>query len=161
MQESRRLCYVGITRAKEKLYMTSAEVRRVYGRTVAYSPSDFLNEIPGNLKEYVGGRGYNSGSRTEANNNSSHGLRSSFGRSVGQGAQNYSAGSSAAAQTQGSGKSVTASEVSLGRKVKHGKFGIGTIVSVAKDGGDTKLTIAFDTQGIKTFILGMTPLELM
>ena len=54
MEESRRLCYVGITRAKETLFMTSAEVRRVFGKTVAYSQSDFINEIKSELKEYVG-----------------------------------------------------------------------------------------------------------
>ena len=42
MEESRRLCYVGITRAKEILYMTSAEVESIFGRTVAYSQSDFI-----------------------------------------------------------------------------------------------------------------------
>ena len=53
MEESRRLCYVGITRAKEKLFMTSAEVRRVFGKTVAYPQSDFINEIKPDIKEYV------------------------------------------------------------------------------------------------------------
>ena len=50
MEESRRLCYVGITRAKETLFMTSAEVRRVFGKTVAYPQSDFINEIKPDLK---------------------------------------------------------------------------------------------------------------
>lgn len=54
MEESRRLCYVGITRAKQTLFMTSAEVRRVFGKTVAYPQSDFINEIKPDLKEYVG-----------------------------------------------------------------------------------------------------------
>ena len=53
MEESRRLCYVGITRAKEQLYMTSASTRKVFGRSVAYSESDFINEISPNLKETV------------------------------------------------------------------------------------------------------------
>lgn len=53
MEESRRLCYVGITRAKETLFMTSAEVRRVFGRTVAYPQSDFISEIKSDLREYV------------------------------------------------------------------------------------------------------------
>jgi Superfamily I DNA and RNA helicases len=52
MEESRRLCYVGITRAKERLYMTSAESRRVFGRMVSYSQSEFLSEISSSLKEY-------------------------------------------------------------------------------------------------------------
>ena len=54
MEESRRFCYVAITRAKEMLYMTSAEVRKVFGRTVRYSQSDFISEVKSELKEFVG-----------------------------------------------------------------------------------------------------------
>ena len=57
MEESRRLCYVAITRAKESLYLTSAEVRRVFGRTVSYSQSDFIGEIKSDLKEFLNERG--------------------------------------------------------------------------------------------------------
>ena len=57
MEESRRLCYVAITRAKENLYLTSAEVRRVFGRTVSYSQSDFIGEIKSDLKEFLNERG--------------------------------------------------------------------------------------------------------
>ena len=55
MEESRRLCYVAITRAEEKLYITSAESRMVFGRTVGYAPSDFISEISPALKENIGG----------------------------------------------------------------------------------------------------------
>ncbi|MCM8711871.1 DNA helicase PcrA [Clostridium sp. SYSU_GA19001] len=159
MQESRRLCYVGITRAKEKLYMTSAEVRRVFGRTVAYAQSDFLNEVPAHLKEYINGKssvqkfGMGSLSLNSLGNNAS--------RTAGAGAQSYNVNSAALNSTQKTGKMLTAEEATLGRKVKHAKFGVGTIVSVTKDGSDIKLTIAFNTQGIKSFMLGLAPLELM
>lgn len=168
MQESRRLCYVGITRAKEKLYLTAAEIRRVFGRTEAHTPSDFLNEIPGTLKEYVGGRAYskgNLGSQGMPARGSVSGIFGNNGptstRPVGAGAQVYNLNSVAATSAQGSGNILTASEATLGRKVRHSKFGVGTIVSVLKDGSDVKLTIAFDTQGIKNFMLGMAPLELV
>lgn len=159
MQESRRLCYVGITRAKERLYMTSAEIRRVFGRTVAYSPSDFLSEVPANLKEYIGGQNYASsfsGSRSLNNNSSRFNANA-----VGAGAQSYSANITPNPISQSSGKMLTAKEATLGRKVKHAKFGVGTIVSVLKDGSDIKLTIAFNTQGIKNFMLGLAPLEVI
>jgi len=164
MQESRRLCYVGITRAKEKLYMTSAEIRRVFGRTVAYSPSDFLNEIPVFLKEYVGGKSFSQRFSSPAPNKGS--MENIFGnsgpKSVGSGAQAYNMNSTPQPKPQGtSGKLLTAEEATLGRKVKHTKFGIGTIVSVSKDGSDIRLTIAFNTQGIKNFMLGLAPLEVM
>jgi DNA helicase-2/ATP-dependent DNA helicase PcrA len=165
MQESRRLCYVGITRAKEKLYMTSAEIRRVFGRTEAHTPSDFLNEVPGNLKEYVSGRSssqrFGSAESTPPSGSISNIFGSSGPRPVGAGAQAYNLNSVAATSSQGSGKMLTASEATLGRKIKHSKFGVGTIVSVTKDGSDVKLTIAFDTQGIKSFMLGLAPLELI
>ncbi len=51
MEEERRLCYVGITRAKERLYVTDTDVRMVYGKTQQYLPSRFLEEIPEDLKE--------------------------------------------------------------------------------------------------------------
>lgn len=163
MQESRRLCYVGITRAKEKLYMTSAEVRRVFGRTVAYSPSDFLNEVPKELKEYVGSKSFsnNSGIGTSRFNSNSFGNNSV--KPVGQGAVNYNFNSVAATSTSkpASQGSLKEAEATLGRKVMHSKFGVGTIVSVSKDGSDVKLTIAFDTQGIKSFMLSVAPLELL
>lgn len=162
MQESRRLCYVGITRAKEKLYMTSAEVRRVFGRTVAYSQSDFLNEVPGNLKEYVNAKTlsqkFNSAPAPGSVNNI---FGSSGPRPVGAAAQAYNLNSVAATTSKASGKQLTSAEATLGRKVRHSKFGVGTIVSISKDGSDVKLTIAFDTQGIKSFMLGVAPLEVM
>lgn len=173
MQESRRLCYVGITRAKEKLFMTSANTRRVFGRTVAYAQSDFLSEIPTQYKEYVNsgnlgsrmGSGQNStntfGLKGNSGSYNPHGLRAaevknSFGE------RNNSMGytSQAPASSTGAG-TLTASEVTLGRKVKHPKFGIGTIVSSSKDGSDVKLTIAFETMGIKNLILGLATLELI
>lgn len=162
MQESRRLCYVGITRAKEILYMTSAEVRRVFGKTVAYSPSDFLNEVPSQLKEYVGGKSFNS---QNSNMNTSRFNPNGFGnnpeRPIGQGAVNYNISNVAATSNKSSQGVLKDTEATLGRKVKHSKFGVGTIVSVAKDGSDVKLTIAFDTQGIKSFMLNVAPLELL
>jgi DNA helicase II / ATP-dependent DNA helicase PcrA len=165
MQESRRLCYVGITRAKEKLYMTSAEIRRVFGRTEAHTPSDFLNEVPGNLKEYVSGRSnsqrFGGAESTPASGNISNIFGSSGPRPVGTGAQAYNLNSVVATSSQGTGKMLTSGEATLGRKIKHSKFGVGTIVSVSKDGSDVKLTIAFDTQGIKSFMMGMAPLELI
>lgn len=51
MEEERRTCYVGITRARQKLYMTYAGMRTIYGRTNMYEPSRFLEEIPDELKE--------------------------------------------------------------------------------------------------------------
>ena len=151
MEESRRLCYVAITRAKEQLFMTSAEVRRQFGRTVAYPQSDFIAEIKGDLKEYVSGNNSAQSARAtmfprENKFSNPHSLR---GNSM----------QKPKAQTIQS--SVSSDDVTIGRKVKHSKFGIGTVVSIADSGSDKKLTIAFDNQGIKILMLSLANLELM
>ncbi|GAA0826722.1 DNA helicase PcrA [Clostridium tertium] len=151
MEESRRLCYVGITRAKEQLFMTSAEVRRQFGRTVAYPQSDFIAEIKGDLKEYVSGNNSAQSARAtmfprENRFSNPHSLR---GNSM----------QKPKAQTIQS--SVSSDDVTIGRKVKHSKFGIGTVVSISDSGSDKKLTIAFDNQGVKILMLSLANLELM
>ena len=173
MEESRRLCYVGITRAKETLFMTSAEVRRVFGKTVAYSQSDFINEIKPDLKEYVSAEKTGMKSRGSFINKSSynnpHSLRNNMNRSVsGSGLAasranafgNPSLGSIQTGST-GSGDYISAAEATMGRKVMHEKFGVGTIVSVQNSGDDKKLTIAFDKQGVKVLLLSFAKLKII
>ncbi|MGG7058246.1 DNA helicase PcrA [Clostridium tertium] len=153
MEESRRLCYVGITRAKEQLFMTSAEVRRQFGRTVAYPQSDFIAEIKSDLKEYVsatGGAQETRKSMFPSNNrfNNPHSLR---------GSSMTMTKPQAPKQTS----NVSGADVTVGRKVKHSKFGVGTIVSITDTGSDKKITIAFDNQGIKILMLSLANLELL
>ena len=168
MEESRRLCYVGITRAKETLFMTSAEVRRVFGRTVSYPQSDFIAEIKPELREYVNANGQlkkenikNTVAQKIAYSNP-HSLRSNYthtgNRQFGD-AANSIANSSFAKVT--SGEAVSSKGFSVGRKVKHDKFGVGTIVSMAESGGDKKLTIAFNNQGVKVLMLSLAKLEIL
>jgi DNA helicase-2/ATP-dependent DNA helicase PcrA len=190
MEESRRLCYVGITRAKEQLYMTSAEQRRVFGRTMSYASSDFLNEIEVQLKEAVGGgvkSTSNYGGNSYSQSKTSHGHNSDGSNLIrslngSEGSNNTRAinphslrnmdtnmSSASVSFEEGTnkisdilgGKKLTEVEATMGRKVKHNKFGIGTIISVTKEGSDTKLTVAFDNMGIKNLILSMAPLELL
>ncbi|OFI06238.1 ATP-dependent DNA helicase PcrA [Clostridium acetireducens DSM 10703] len=141
MEESRRLCYVGITRAKEKLYMTSAETRKVYGRTVSYSESEFISEISLDLREYVNNfrtnsRNFNNNKFDKFNNNN-YNIKRNF--------NNIS--------------TLKQEEAVPGKKVKHKKFGVGTIISVSETNNNIKLTIAFDNMGIKNLMLGVAPLE--
>lgn len=171
MEESRRLCYVGITRAKETLFMTSAEVRRVFGRTVAYPQSDFISEIKPELREYVTITGDSkdvtsaSGARTvngrfKPSYSNPHSLRSNYGtfenRNFGGANRSSSISNEVAATSK-----MTAAEATIGRKVKHDKFGEGTIVAVSDVNGDKKLTIAFNQQGVKMLMLSMAKLELL
>lgn len=171
MEEARRLCYVGITRAEEKLYMTSAETRMVFGKTLAYPQSDFIQEIPAELKEYVGGgRTMQSGSslggtstnsrvfsNTTGYNSNPHGLRSNT-HAMTKSEANKIIGN--IINGTNSGK-LTKEEAKAGKKIKHSKFGVGTIISVSPSGDDCKLTIAFDNQGIKQLMLSKAPLELL
>jgi DNA helicase-2/ATP-dependent DNA helicase PcrA len=132
MEESRRLCYVGITRAREKLYMTSAENRRVFGKTMAFAQSDFVNEISRDLRE------------------GSAGLKTAYP---------ISAVKPQIAKSDLPREGLSVNAVNVGMKVRHIKFGVGTIVSISKSGQDVKLTIAFDKMGVKILMLGVAPLE--
>lgn len=161
MEESRRLCYVAITRAKENLYLTSAEMRRVYGRMVSYSQSDFISEIKPELKEYINERSNtnNAGenpvlSKKMAYNNP-YSLRNAISKERGV----SSSGLTGSAVSHGT--AADSSEYTMGRKVKHEKFGVGTIVSVVPSGNDKKLTIAFDKQGVKVLLASFAKLELL
>ncbi|MGL5150930.1 MAG: DNA helicase PcrA [Clostridium sp.] len=161
MEESRRLCYVGITRAREELYMTSAEVRRVFGKTVAYGQSDFINEIKSELKEYVNTR---TGSASRGATFGNNGLNNSSFGSNPHGLRGGSFKNQTLSQVKAKKEvkpSFTMDEISLGRKVSHEKFGVGTIVTITPSGNDKKLTIAFDKQGIKVLMLSLANLELM
>ncbi|RQN10462.1 UvrD-helicase domain-containing protein [Clostridium butyricum] len=168
MEESRRLCYVGITRAKEILFMTSAEVRRVFGKTVAYSQSDFINEIKPDLKEYVSVEKTGIKSRESFINKSSynnpHSLRNNMTRTVSGSGLNASRPNSIGSSSIGnisSGDYISVAEATMGRKVMHEKFGVGTIVSVQNSGDDKKLTIAFDKQGVKVLLLSFAKLKII
>lgn len=169
MEESRRLCYVGITRARERLFMTSAEVRRVFGKTMAFAQSDFITEIAISLLDNLSTRtqSYRKEEKSpygyqQANNNP-HTLRNMNIQ------QSDAAMDSAVkqisdiieAKSSNEKRVLTEVEATLGRKVKHSQFGVGTIVRVTKDDGVTKLTIAFDNMGIKNLILSIAPLELL
>lgn len=164
MEESRRLCYVGITRAKETLFMTSAEVRRVFGKTVAYPQSDFINEIKSELKEYIGVEKSNIISRDRAIQSNSysnpHSLRNNILGNKANTAGAFSSGIVDKSAVKAAGTEyVTVNEATLGRKVVHEKFGVGTIVAVQDSGNDKKLTVAFDKQGIKSLLLSMAKLK--
>lgn len=156
MEESRRLCYVGITRAKEKLYMTSAESRRVFGRTVSYSQSMFIDEIAQNLKEYASVKNTFSNSSNFSNSFNIYKKEENFKPREVYINKTVSPNEQA---MESIGNSLKPENVAPGVKVKHSKFGVGTIVSITKDGSNVKLTIAFDKMGIKNLMLGIAPLE--
>ena len=149
LEEERRLCYVGITRAKKRLYLTSCRNRMVYGHVVMYPPSRFLEEIPRNLIENVAVR------------------RSTYGGYGGYRGQNPAAAPHASlrniARKRGGSILDTPSpqsrfvpegdsvpEFHPGDKCQHKKFGVGTIIEARPDGSEGQLvTVAFPGSGIK------------
>ncbi|ACQ53375.1 DNA helicase PcrA [Clostridium botulinum] len=148
MEESRRLCYVAITRAKEQLYITSAEIRKVFGRTVAYALSDFVSEISKDLKDNVNIAGEVATDKVLHKN---FGIRSQKTNSI----NSYKSSS----LNNVPKNNVDSNKLNVGLKVKHKDFGIGTIVSMSKVSDDIKLTIAFDRRGVKILMLSMAPIE--
>ncbi|MBA5850861.1 DNA helicase PcrA [Clostridium sp. cel8] len=159
MEESRRLCYVGITRAKEKLYMTSAESRRVFGRTVNYGESSFIHEISDSLKEYENAQNQSSKSRKFIDkSNQWTSSKSGIKNSLVDSNKFKDLPKSESIKKENTNK-LKIEDIKSGMKVKHNKFGIGTIVGVNKSGDDIKLTIAFDKRGIKNLMYGVAQLE--
>lgn len=177
MEESRRLCYVGITRAREKLYMTSAERRIIFGRQVSFAQSDFISEISVSIKEKIeNSKGeYFGMTNSFSNRNSNFSNMNNFKRETNvysnEGKSIY--GNLAVDKVSNDNKTIsekklisegnllTEADAKPGKKIKHSKFGVGTIVSVNKEDGKIKLTIAFNNMGIKTLMLGVVPLEIV
>lgn len=126
LEEERRLCYVGITRAKERLYLTSTYCRTLFGSTTYNMRSRFFKEIPGELISEEGrpnrSAGVSGGSRFEL-----------FNRP--------------AASKPPSGSSFT--DFKMGDRVVHKKFGVGIITAVITDRGDHILEIQFKKAGMK------------
>ncbi|AKA71738.1 DNA helicase PcrA [Clostridium scatologenes] len=164
MEESRRLCYVGITRAKEQLYMTSAEQRRVFGRTVSYSESDFIGEISKDLRENdnIAVRNPIKSKSFSTYNNRNTTINNSVTSHVNRSVNNSMSSpfdESTSNKNKENANSLKIEDIKAGLKVKHDKFGMGTIVGVSKSGEYTKLTIVFDKMGIKNLMYGVASLE--
>jgi DNA helicase-2/ATP-dependent DNA helicase PcrA len=152
LEEERRLLYVGITRAEEKLFLTHARSRRRNGETMPSIPSSFLKPIPSSLVETV----------------ATMKLRAT-GRSVmPQSAAMRRPGSPLATMPRKGGgidMDVEASQDSprfvKGERVKHARFGSGTIAELSGTGKDTKVTVDFDDESIgrKRLVVAYAGLE--
>ena len=135
LEEERRLCYVGITRARELLYMTHAEQRRLHGTDNFAMPSRFIAEVPGEFIEEVRPR-----VNVSRPANRSH-------RSPSNGGVNTSAGSELG--------------IRLGQRVHHNKFGDGVILNCEGQGAHARVQINFESEGTKWLVLGYANLDLM
>ena len=143
MEEERRLCYVAITRAKERLTISYAKQRMLYGRTNAALASRFLREIPENIMKRKGGY-YQPTTQPAYSNTSYSQMRVG---AAGMTARNsFKSDLSRYSATQD--KTVYL-ELNRGDMVQHTAFGKGMVLSVVKMGGDALLEIAFDKIGTK------------
>jgi len=154
VEEERRLAYVGITRAREKLYLTNTAARLLFGSTTRNPPSRFLDEIPAEFKEdttdsnsiYAATR-YSSGFGKNTYGGTSSSYRSSGFDSTGKPRRNE-----AFEQQKYKKKTVTTGSkesYAVGDTVQHKAFGTGVILSVKPMGNDSLLEIAFDKAGTK------------
>ncbi|MDD4494057.1 MAG: DNA helicase PcrA [Eubacteriales bacterium] len=188
IDEERRLCYVGITRARNRLYLTNTRCRTLFGRTGYNMPSRFLKDIPpelleGNMKDLngvesigvdgagtSGAEAYRTGAyRPEAYKTGASRTGASQTESA------YSVGNSAKGNDSFNGmklyrggKPIDLSEFSKGTqvlnfsegdKVRHKRFGQGVIKSAVKDGDDTVLEIIFEDTGMKRLLASLARLE--
>ena len=144
MEEERRVCYVGMTRAQQRLYLTRARRRFQQGAFRGALPSRFLSDIPEDATISAGG-----------------------GRSPAQPARNARQRRTALAQrpkpgwSDGGEDAVEDAEprYAAGDRVAHATFGPGVVVSCELLRGDQKVTVAFEDKGVKQLLLSLAPLE--
>ena len=148
LNEERRLAYVGITRAKEKLYITKAKSRMLMGHTSYNKVSRFVNEIPPELLNYTGEK------KTFASTNGFS--ASSTHISIGAGSK-FTPNKSFNTFTKPAVKSGTVYK--KGDCVFHKVFGKGMIMKTEKMGNDTMLEVAFDKAGTKTLMANFSKME--
>jgi len=158
LEEERRLCYVGMTRAKQSLTVTRAVYRRMYGseRLSGSLPSRFLQEIPGELIETAEGSLADAGEtrRYEPDPEYSY-SEEEFTRRVRRTAVPTRTAASTAPRPR-SGTSSRAGKPGanplIGQRVRHATYGTGTIIDVEEDGEDRKFTVRFSDYGTKKLI---------
>ena len=123
LEEERRLCYVGITRAMQKLYLTYAETRRLYGREMYHRASRFINELPDEILEEVR-------MKTKVTR-PVHNKRATSAKKFVDSNQPFK----------------------LGANITHPKFGLGVILNYEGQGAQSRVQVNFDQNGIKWLML--------
>ena len=168
MEEERRLCYVAMTRAREKLTLTNARQRTLYGRTTPCMPSRFLNEIPEENMEWLskpqprsenweerdsdyGDRGYGSSYGGYGQRSAAPVVTRREPAEPKAGALRSAAGASKAAPKAAAPRM----QIQAGETVEHDAFGRGLVLSVRTMGGDALVEVAFDSVGTKKLMLKM------
>jgi DNA helicase-2/ATP-dependent DNA helicase PcrA len=134
LEEERRLCYVGITRAKQTLYITHAEQRRMHGSDNFSVPSRFIGEIPNEFIEEIRPRVQVSRPAAAARSGNATRMTATTGAEMG---------------------------IRLGQRVRHGKFGDGVILNCEGQGAHARVEVNFENAGTKWLVLNYANLDLM
>ncbi|MEG1896396.1 MAG: 3'-5' exonuclease, partial [Oscillospiraceae bacterium] len=159
IEEERRLCYVGITRAKKVLYISHCNERMIFGQTKRPQPSRFVEEIDKSVCEII-----NKNQRIALSSNTqSGGLYPNGGTSTHtrSGGISFNAGTIAArpsAQGTTIKKPIAKVQFEVGDKVAHKVFGNGTVQKITPLANDAMLEILFDSVGIKKVMANFTPI---
>jgi DNA helicase II / ATP-dependent DNA helicase PcrA len=152
LEEERRLCYVGMTRARARLVLTGAARRRVFGEYQASEPSRFIDEVPAALVERV----MPTFSAPHQGNFPHYDLKTNpYGRGRGGRAREEATAYKYEDEDQSTGLTLR-----LGMKVRHPQFGVGTVLSIEALTDDTKLVVRFTSSGQKTLRAKYARLEL-
>ena len=154
MEEERRLCYVAMTRAKEKLTMTNARQRMLFGRTTPCMPSRFLTEIPEADMEWIGkAEPKPAQPRWSDGWNDEHFGGSGYTATYTQPRSNVPKKPTASVGGMHKAASAPLLQLKAGDSVKHKAFGQGMVLSVRPMGNDALLEVAFDQVGTKKLML--------
>lgn len=161
LEEERRLAYVGITRAKKKLYLISSQQRMLYGQTSRNMPSRFLREIPSSVIDDQSVVARRSTGFTSAHSGFSSGARggSSYTSSSKIGSARQSSNSAYKFGQAGNAAQKSNVDYKVGDTVSHKSFGTGTILTITPMGGDMLLEVAFDKAGTKKMMANYARLE--
>jgi DNA helicase-2/ATP-dependent DNA helicase PcrA len=150
MEEERRLCYVGVTRARERLYLTHAAKRSLFGRPQFNAPSRFFKEMP---EEHLVAKG--TGSTAPLSRGYSRERASAWEESFSDVPRDEGGRVFGSGEPRAAGPGVTADDFEPGDRVRHKSFGEGEVVVVEGD----KLAVDFDEGGLKTLLVGYAPIE--
>jgi DNA helicase-2/ATP-dependent DNA helicase PcrA len=151
LEEERRLCYVGMTRAQSQLVLTSAARRRVFGEYQSTEPSRFLDEIPSELVERM----------TPAQAPSGSFLHNHYEFRTNPYGRKPRGGRFRENETAYAYESEDQSAVGMraGMRVRHPQFGVGNIVAVEEHNDDLKVTVRFNAVGVKKLLAKYAKLE--
>lgn len=153
LEEERRLMYVAVTRARERLYFSLAQSRMLHGQTRYAMRSRFLSEVPdAHLKWLTPKQGFVDTEPRWKSSGDAGGA--TYGR---QGAAAHAA---VAPRSVTTGVTVGAQQFRIGQGVRHGRFGEGTIIGLSGSGLDAQAQIQFREVGSKTLALGVAKLEI-